>query len=87
MTGMRMGEINALTPDDIDLINNEIHISKTVTNTIEGVCKIGQSTKTLTGTRTIPIPPSLIPVIKNALDEFVPNKNNLIFLTKTEKVM
>lgn len=87
MTGMRMGEINALTPDDIDLINNEIHISKTVTNTIEGVCKIGQSTKTLTGTRTIPIAPSLIPVIRNALDEFVPNKNNLILLTKTEKVM
>ena len=85
MTGMRMGEINALTPDDIDLINNEIHISKTVTNTIDGVCKIGQSTKTLTGTRTIPIPPSLIPVIKNALDEFVPNKNNLIFLNKNGK--
>lgn len=85
MTGMRMGEINALTPDDIDLINNEIHISKTVTNTIDGVCKIGQSTKTFTGTRTIPIPPSLIPVIKNALDEFVPNKNNLIFFNKNGK--
>lgn len=83
MTGMRMGEINALTLNDIDLKNKEIHISKTVTKDINSKAKLGTATKTITGQRIIPIPESLIPILKNVIDNYVPNENNLLFVNKS----
>lgn len=83
MTGMRMGEINAWTLNDIDLKNKEIHISKTVTKDINSKAKLGTATKTITGQRIIPIPESLIPILKNVIDNYVPNENNLLFVNKS----
>ena len=83
MTGMRMGEINALTLNDIDLKNKEIHISKTVTKDINSKAKLGTATKTIAGQRIIPIPESLIPILKNVIDNYVPNENNLLFVNKS----
>ena len=83
MTGMRMGEINALTLNDIDLKNKEIHIYKTVTKDIHSKAKLGTATKTITGQRIIPIPESLIPILKNVIDNYVPNENNLLFVNKS----
>ena len=52
-TGMRLGEVSALTEGDID--RNYINITKTLTRTEEGGCIIGDSPKTATGNRRIPL--------------------------------
>lgn len=39
-TGMRMGEINALSPKDIDFENNIIHVHKTISTGIGNRCFI-----------------------------------------------
>ena len=54
-SGMRIGEILALTKNDIDLNNNLIKIQRTLTKDLNGKLKIGSTTKTYTGTREIPI--------------------------------
>ena len=54
-TGMRIGEILALSPKDIDLNNNIIHINKTLTKDSNDKVIIGTTTKTYSGTRDIPI--------------------------------
>lgn len=54
-TGMRIGEILALSPKDIDLDNNIIHINKTLTKDSNDKVIIGTTTKTYSGTRDIPI--------------------------------
>lgn len=53
-TGMREGELLALTPKDIDLFKNQIRIDKTYSR-IDGIDTI-TSPKTNTSTRTIHIP-------------------------------
>ena len=78
-----MGEINALTLNDIDLDNKEIHIYKTITKDTNGKAKLGAATKTIAGQRIIPIPESLIPILKNVIDDYVPNENNLLFVNKS----
>lgn len=55
-TGMRMGEINALHVDDIDMKNNIIHINKTIGKGKNGEPVLHQTTKTEAGSRDIPIP-------------------------------
>lgn len=52
-TGMRMGEINALTLQDVDMQNMVIHINKTVTNGQNYAPVVGETTKTENGTRDI----------------------------------
>ena len=54
-SGMRIGEILALSPKDIDLKNNIIHITKTLTKNANDKVIIGNTTKTYSGTRDIPI--------------------------------
>ena len=52
-TGMRLGEVAALTEGDLD--RNYINISKTLTRTENGGYIIGDSPKTATGKRRIPL--------------------------------
>lgn len=52
---MRIGEILALTPQDIDLDNKLIHITKTLTKDKNGKVKTGETTKTYNSIRDIPI--------------------------------
>lgn len=54
-TGMRIGEILALSPTDIDFNNKLIHINKTLTRDENDKFIIGEKTKTYAGTRDIPI--------------------------------
>ena len=54
-SGMRVGELLALYPEDIDLVNNEIHISRTITKNLQGKTIVGAKTKTYESARTIPI--------------------------------
>lgn len=78
-SGMRMGEINALTPDDIDLVGGVIHVSKTVARGKEFGTFISDSTKTGAGRRDVPISNTLRPYIEEALKKQKKNKHNLIF--------
>ena len=78
-TGMRIGEILALTPDDIDLDNNIISINKTLTKNKDGKYILGKTTKTYNSCREIPITMLFKSNLEDALNNFISNKNNLIF--------
>lgn len=78
-TGMRIGEILALTPEDIDLENKLISIKNTLTKNIQGKVIIGSRTKTYESKRKIPITIILEPILKDSIVNYIPNKNNLLF--------
>ena len=78
-SGMRMGEVNALSPEDIDFRQEIVHISKTISMDMHGRGFLGDSTKTYAGVRDIPISKSLRPVLEDALGKMKPNKEGLIF--------
>lgn len=78
-SGMRVGELLALYPEDIDLVNNEIHISRTITKNLQGKTIVGAKTKTYESARTIPITELYIDDIKESLNNMKENKYNLIF--------
>lgn len=77
--GLRMGEICALTPKDIDFINGVIHVRNTVTRGIDYEIKLGNTTKTHKGKRDVPINSCLLPVLKKALSDYRKNDDNLLF--------
>ncbi len=79
-SGMRCGEILALTPEDIDLKNNIIHITKTVSHNKKGELIIN-STKTDASMRDIPITELFKKNIKHSLSHMKINPLNLIFST------
>lgn len=64
LTGMRMGEINALTMDDINLGFKTITINKTIARGAKGEAFISESPKTESGNRTIPISATVMPLVK-----------------------
>lgn len=78
-TGMRIGEILALQPKDIDFDNKLINIDNTLTKNKTGKVIIGKSTKTYESTRKIPITIILEPILKDSMANYIPNKNNLLF--------
>lgn len=78
-TGMRIGEILSLKPSDIDLENNLINIDNTLTKNVEGKYIIGDTTKTYSSTRKIPITIILKPILEDSLKNYISNKNNLLF--------
>lgn len=99
-TGMRKGEILGLKESDIDYINNEMHIRRTMVTTYifdESGKKHKKTflddTKTYTSERDIPLPQSLIPIIKAAIalkgkdilkagNSFNKNNKDLLFLSE-----
>ncbi len=76
-TGMRVGEVGALTWQDIDYKNNVIHVNKTITKNENGNNIKGDSTKTDAGERDIP----LNDTIKGILLEHKKTSDILPFLT------
>lgn len=78
-TGMRVGEILALTPDDIDLENNVIKVSKTIVKNDYGGYTLGKTTKTYAGTREIPFDDVLKNVLINSISNTENNEFGLIF--------
>ena len=79
-TGMRMGEINALTIDDIDLKNKTITINKTLTKDSQDITIMGKTAKTYTGNRTLHIENHVANILKEVLSyHFVINDKKLIF--------
>lgn len=78
-TGMRIGEILALRPSDIDFENKLINIDKTLTKDVNGRVIVGETTKTYESTRKIPITSILEPILMDSTESYTPNKNNLLF--------
>lgn len=78
-TGMRMGEINALAVDDVNLNFNAITVRRTLTRDEKEHTVIGQTTKTYAGMRTIPLSAPASAVIKEYMKTYIPNSENLLF--------
>lgn len=60
--GFRIGELLALTWDDVDFSHNTITVNKTTASGIED--KEYTSPKTKSSIRVLPIPPNLLPILK-----------------------
>ncbi|MBZ0313337.1 tyrosine-type recombinase/integrase [Clostridium butyricum] len=102
-TGMRRGEILGLHESDIDYENNEIHIRRTLVSTYvyddhgkKHKETFLDNTKTHTSVRDIPLPTSLIPIIKSAISlkkqdilkcgsSFNKDHKDMIFLTENSE--
>ena len=78
-SGMRMGEINALTDDCIDFEQGVIHVRRTISRGAEYEDYIKNGTKTYAGTRDIPINKFLKPVLEEALKQKKRNPWRLVF--------
>lgn len=79
-TGMRMGEINALTIKDVNFTFNTINIDKTISKDIQDKAIVGSQTKTDAGMRMIEMTPTLKSLLLDYIDNhFVDNKEHLLF--------
>lgn len=78
-TGMRMGEINALRPEDVDLENRMVHVSRTISKAEGDTLFINEKPKTEAGNRVIPLSRDAEEIMRQALAAMKPNKDGLIF--------
>lgn len=78
-TGMRMGEINALRPEDIDFKKGVIHIRGTVSMGVGNRMYRRGHTKTDAGMRDIPMNNLVRPILEQAIAEMKWNKEGVIF--------
>lgn len=80
--GLRIGEMLALEKRDIDFEKGVIHVKRTTTTDKNGHTILGTHTKTPSGERDIPMNELTIPVLKHAVENMIPNENDLLFCTK-----
>lgn len=78
-TGMRVGEILALKPEDIDFENQTINVNKTITRNDYDGYTLGKTTKTYAGTREIPFDGDLKVALINSISNMENNEFGLIF--------
>ena len=78
-TGMRIGEVLALTLDDIDFKNKLINVHQTISVDKEGYLSLSDHTKTKAGTRQIPISSFLEKIIINQLENYQENRYKVLF--------
>ena len=78
-TGMRMGEVNALKPEDIDFKKKLIHVSRTVSIGMNGRNHIKEGAKTDAGTRAIPMNRKAEAALRQAIAEMKDNPQGLVF--------
>lgn len=62
--GLRIGEIDALTWDDVDFAAQELHINKQYSRISRGQKGIKRLKNGAAGCRTLPIPPPLLEILK-----------------------
>lgn len=75
--GLRYGEIMGLRRKNLDLKTHEIRVRDNLTP-LDGL----KGPKTKSGRRDVPLPESLVPLLKRWLDEFyVENNDDLVFRT------
>ncbi len=78
-SGMRMGEVNALRPENIDFKAGVIKVRSTVSRGTNYKSFIKDGTKTYAGIRDIPIMDNLKTVLKSAMEKKAENPYDLIF--------
>ena len=78
-SGMRMGEVNALKPENIDFKNGVIHVRSTVSRGLNYENFIKDGTKTYAGIRDIPIMDGLKPILAEAIANAGKNEQGLLF--------
>lgn len=76
---MRMGEINALRPEDIDFEKNVIHIRGTISMGIDWRIFRRAHTKTDAGMRDVPLNELVRPILEKAIKDMRWNKEGVIF--------
>lgn len=83
LTGMRYGEVTALTWNDINYEKNIIHVNKTMTKDENGKMILGDSTKSKAGERDIPINDSIKMILKSArgISDIIPFTTTRVFNT------
>ena len=86
-TGMRMGEVNALTINDINTKFNFINVDKTITRKEHGRAFVNTSPKTAKGNRQIPINTMVKPIIDQVLSGYVPTADNILFHTSRNSIV
>lgn len=79
--GLRIGEVLALSTENIDLENKLLYVKRKLTNDKEFAIILGNKTKTYAGNRTLPIPDFLVPIFEEQLKYANENLYNLIFTT------
>ena len=86
-TGMRIGEVLALTIDDINFDQDygTIRVTKTLTKNKAGKTIVGSVPKTKNAKRSLHLDKKSKEVIERAINEMKPNKKNMIFLRKDGK--
>lgn len=77
--GLRIGEVLALSTENIDLKNKLLYVKRTLTNDKEFAIILGNKTKTYAGNRILPIPDFLVPIFEEQLKYANGNLHNLIF--------
>lgn len=87
-TGMRIGEVLALTIDDINFDQDygTIRVTKTLTKNKAGKTIVGSVPKTKNVKRSLHLDKKSKEVIERAINEMKPNKKNMIFLRKDGKL-
>lgn len=82
-TGMRIGELSALYPTDIDKTKGFIYVRRSIVRDETGAYTVGESAKTSSGSRDIPLTPELEEIINNQKQLnrvlFQLEKNGLLF--------
>ena len=78
-SGMRMGEINALRPEDIDFKNKVINVKNTISRGLNYESFVKDGPKTYAGRRQVPMNKMLEPILRDAISEMKKNPYGLIF--------
>ena len=78
-TGLRIGELLALSKNNINLANNTISIERTLTRNKDDKVILGETTKTVSGKRLIYINNNTNIILKNILKNNITNIYNLLF--------
>lgn len=78
-TGMRIGEVLAITRNNINLEENTLIVEKTLTRDKNDKVILGDTTKTIAGKRTIFLNDNSISVLKEVLRNNLLNTYNLVF--------
>ena len=86
-TSMRMGEVNALTINDINTKFNFINVDKTITRKEHGRAFVNTSPKTAKGNRQIPINTMVKPIIDQVLSGYVTTTDNMLFHTSRNSIV
>lgn len=86
-TSMRMGEVNALTINDINTKFNFINVDKTITRKEHGRAFVNTSPKTAKGNRQLPINTMVKPIIDQVLSGYVPTTDNMLFHTSRNSIV